>query len=361
MSARHQIRPTSSLKPADWPHLDRMLLERAMADGIDLLDDERGPAAHWSKVTQHKRIYGYGIWLAFCRRHRRLVIPDPRARVTPAALRNFVEELRAHYATLSVWNFVDDLDAMLRAMLPSEDWSLVRRAASRLKGRSHRARLIEVGLPHARDLYLAGLEAMRAVAMRSGNTPILEAIAYRDSLAPAMLAACPLRRRTFTNLILGRHLVECGDGFALHLEPRDLKVPGTLRFPVPRELGPWLRRYLDVYRPRLAPSAEVRHLWVDIRGTPLVRLADRIEQFTAKHFSRRVPMHHFRHAAATSLAMDDPHHAHLVAALLGHRGKRVGEEIYNLASPMEASQKYQEDLLALLARLRAGQTIADEF
>ena len=309
-------------------------------------------------MTRGKRIRGYGQWLAFLQRHGWLTEQvNPRARVTPAALRCYVEELQASYASLSVWNFVDDLDAMLRAMLLDEDWSLVRRVAAKLKGRSHRSRPVEVGLPHPRDLYRSGLRAMQEVEAGPG-LPIAAAIAYRDGLAVALLAACPLRRRTFTNLILGRHLVACGDGFTLHLEPRDLKNSTSLKFPLPLELGPWLRRYLEVYRPRLAPSPEVRLLWVNKRGTPLVKLADRIEQFTAARFTRRVPMHHFRHAAATAMATDDPHHVHLVAALLGHSRAGVSERYYNLASALEAGKAYQQGLLALHARLRADDRAA---
>jgi integrase len=355
MSARHPAQPARSLKLADWPYFDRILLERALACGVDLLDDERGPATHWSEATRRKRVHGYGAWLAFLLRRGWLAEQvNPRARVTPATLRCYVEELQASgYASLSVWNFVDDLDAMLRAMLPDEDWSLLRRAAARLKARSHRTRSIEPGLPQARELYRSGVEAMREVETGSGGVPVAEAIAYRDGLAVALLAACPLRRRTFSNLILGQHLVACGDGFTLHLEPRDLKNSTNLKFPLPMELGPWLRRYLEVHRPRLAPSAEVRHLWADIRGTPLVKLADRVEQFTAQRFTRRVPMQHFRHAAATGMAMDDPHHVHLVAALLGHSRTGVGERYYNLATALEAGRAYQQGLLALHAKLRA--------
>ena len=143
-------------------------------------------------------------WLAFLRRHGWLEKQvNPRARVTLATFRRYVEELQGDYASLSVWNFVDDLDAML----PDEDWSLIRRVAGRLKGRSQRARPIEVGLPHAQDLYLSGLEAMREAETDGDLLPFAQAIAYRDGLAVALLAACPLRRRTFTNLILDQHLV----------------------------------------------------------------------------------------------------------------------------------------------------------
>ena len=317
--------------------------------------DDDGSGRAWSEPTRRKRLYGYGAWLAFLQRHGWLERQvNPRARVTEAALRCYVEELQAGYASLSVWNFLDDLDAMLRALLPDEDWSLVRRVAARLKARSDRARPIEIGLPHARELYQSGLAAMREAEAGSEGTPILAAMAYRDGLAVSLLAACPLRRRTFTNLHLDRHLVANGEDFALHLEPRDLKNSTNLRFPLPTEIGPWLRRYLEVYRPRLAPSPEVRHLWVSSRGTPLVKLADRIERFTAERFARRVPMHHFRHAAATSMAMDDPHHVGLIAALLGHGRDAVSERYYNLASSLEVGRSYQDGVLALHARLRAG-------
>src|SRR3954447_12217333 len=88
--------------------------------------------------------------------------------------------------------------------------------------------------------------------------------------------------------------------------------------------------------------AGIQHLWVSSRGTRLVKLADRIERFTAERFARRVPMHHFRHAAATSMALDDPHHVGLVAALLGHGRDAVGERYYNLASSVEAGRSYQD-------------------
>ena len=64
-------------------------------------------------------------------------------------------------------------------------------------------------------------------------------------------------------------------------------------------------------------------------------------------------MQHFRHAAATSMAIDDPHHVLLVTALLGHGRIGVSERYYNLATSLEAGRAYQQGLQALLARLRA--------
>ena len=49
-----------------------------------------------------------------------------------------------------------------------------------------------------------------------------------------------------------------------------------------------------------------------------------------------------------------PHHVGLVAALLGHGRDAVGERYYNLANSLEAGRSYQDGVLALRARLRAG-------
>ena len=56
-----------------------------------------------------------------------------------------------------------------------------------------------------------------------------------------------------------------------------------------------------------------------------------------------------------STALDDPHHAGLIAALLGNDGTAVSERHYNLATAMEAGRAYQQGLLALQARLRADE------
>jgi hypothetical protein len=50
--------------------------------------------------------------------------------------------------------------------------------------------------------------------------------------------------------------------------------------------------------------------------------------------------------------VDDPHHAGLIAALLGHGGIDVSEQHYNLATTMEAGKAYQQSLQGLHTGLR---------
>jgi site-specific recombinase XerD len=104
----------------------------------------------------------------------------------------------------------------------------------------------------------------------------------------------------------------------------------------------------------LGPAADAeRHLWLTAAGRPLsgAKLAERVGRLTARRLGRPVAMHHFRHAAATGMALHDPHHVRLVAALLGHRSLAASERYYNLATSLEAAGSYQRQLRALHQRL----------
>ena len=46
-------------------------------------------------------------------------------------------------------------------------------------------------------------------------------------------------------------------------------------------------------------------------------------------------------AAATSVAIEDPGHVGIVAAILGHSTARTGETYYNQASSLEATRRHQ--------------------
>lgn len=90
-------------------------------------------------------------------------------------------------------------------------------------------------------------------------------------------------------------------------------------------------------------------LWLNVDGSPITAegLAERIAQLTAHHLGRPISMHLFRHAAATSAAVEDPHHVGLIAALLGHARLATGERYYNMAGSIEAARRYQHRLQAL--------------
>ena len=57
----------------------------------------------------------------------------------------------------------------------------------------------------------------------------------------------------------------------------------------------------------------------------------------------------FRDAAATSVAIEDPVHVGIVAAILGHSTFGTAEQYYNQATSLEAARKYQATVRAYRA------------
>lgn len=261
----------------------------------------------------------------------------------------YIDTLRRDYADYTVGISAEALCTVLGALEPQRDLTWLRRIARRLNDNGLRAEPLQPRLVPARELWQAGLAAMDKAEARKSGSRRYRAAAYRDGLAVAMLIACPLRRRSFTNLRLDEHLADVGDRFLLHLGPADLKNPTTLDFPLPEVLTSRLRRYLDQHRPLLLAGGDSQHLWINTSGEPIreLGLADRIGVLTSRQLGRPVPMHHFRHSAATGMALDDPHHVQLIAALLGHSNLRTGERYYNMASTHDAGHRHQETLRQL--------------
>ena len=73
-----------------------------------------------------------------------------------------------------------------------------------------------------------------------------------------------------------------------------------------------------------------------------------ITKRTASWFGSPVNPHSFRHAAATSIAVEDPEHVGIIVRILGHSSLRTAELHYNMATSIEAARRYQKHI----ARLR---------
>jgi integrase/recombinase XerD len=55
----------------------------------------------------------------------------------------------------------------------------------------------------------------------------------------------------------------------------------------------------------------------------------RVHKLAKRWFGSSISPNLFRHAAATSMAIVDPHQVRLIAGLLGHRTLRTAERYYN--------------------------------
>ena len=73
-------------------------------------------------------------------------------------------------------------------------------------------------------------------------------------------------------------------------------------------------------------------------------LAQRITEHTGRAFGKPVNPHLFRDCAATSIAIRDPEHVRIAAAILGHSRFETTERHYNLARSVDAAANYHHHL-----------------
>jgi integrase len=71
-----------------------------------------------------------------------------------------------------------------------------------------------------------------------------------------------------------------------------------------------------------------------------------IRKRTQTKFGKPLTPQLFRHAAATSIAIEDPEHVRMSVSILGHSSLATAERYYNLASSVDAIRRYQQVLLA---------------
>ena len=145
----------------------------------------------------------------------------------------------------------------------------------------------------------------------------------------------------------------------LHFAAPEMKTPEAVKVSFPRLLEPALDRYVAAYRPILSgrgasgagqgaqgPRAGNR-LWISSRaGAPLSPhgMYDRIVTLTRTRLGRRINPHLFRDCTATSIAIEDPEHVRITAAVLTHSGLKTSEQHYNHAEALQAIRRYQEHI-----------------
>lgn len=336
--------PRLILKREDWPHRDRAAWDALFTEGG--LFEDCGPCFHWSTGSRGKRNQGYGHWLAFLAQCGSL---DPEAepadRITPEAVRAFVEATQARVAPVSASNLVSDLYVLARAFDPKRDWSWLKRVSDRLRHQAGRWQLkprAGVSAKEVLDWALAEIQA--ADALQTDNATMIRSVRFRDALMIALLIARPLRLRAFIGMELDTHLVASGARYLLRFRPEDMKDRKAREFALPEFLATPMRRYLDHHRLALLSGNETTALWVSRRRGPLSRggFTQHLRHVTGRAFGEALHPHAFRHIAATSIAEEDPAHVNIIASLLGHATLAMSEKHYNRATGAKAAARYQD-------------------
>ena len=340
------------IKLEDWPQADKRAWEDAVREA-DLLDNP-GPIHHWCKETKDLCTEHYGCWLAFLADRGLLdVDTSPAARVTPERVRAYVRTQRNGLAPATLIMRLDGLLRFLLATSPENDWSWLRRAISVCRHDLRRSWKKICRIRPTEELYALGLRLMDGAPLLNAKGPRMVAARFRDGLIIALLAARPIRRKNLAAIRIGRHLVRRGEVWWLQFEARETKQRRPLEFPLPNDLVSYLATYLRGHRPRLLDGRRSDHLWISLRRGPMDASAIHccVRARTREAFGTPINLHLFRDCAATSLAIEDPVHVRMAAAILGHSSLATTERHYNQARSLEAGRLHAANIRALRQEL----------
>ena len=323
-----------------------------------------GAGADWAPLSRRKISKGYARWLGWLETHQ-LLDPEatPATRITPERMQDYVADLRLVNAPYTVLARVQELYHAIRVMAPERDWAWLRRIEARVRHGAVSVRDKRRRVVPSETLLSYGIELMTNADDPTNGSLLKRACRYRDGLTIALLAARPLRRRNFARIEIGRHLVREDGDYWLRFEGGETKTGEPIETPIPAGLVPHLERYLSEYRPFLLRRAEKRGypspqperaLWISVHGTAMTEIGIyfSISQLTKKHFGHVVSPHLFRDSAATSIAVEDPEHVHIVRGVLGHTTMQSSERHYIHARTLAASRRYQQRILELRRRSR---------
>jgi integrase/recombinase XerD len=347
---------------AEWPEADRRLWEAALSPG-DLLE-EGGSRAKYTESTNSGIVNSYGRWLQWADRRGLLDQTNlPADRITPDRVRAYLADLERRNATQTVINRIVHLSVAAHVMDPNRDWSWIGRLARPIKARHRPARSKRPRLVTTAELFDLGLSLMGAAERM--NAECRRATVFRDGLIIALLAARPLRMRNLVGLALDRTLVLRSTQWWIQIPAAETKTREPIELPWPEPLISSLEVYLTRHRPMLAQRhgrwtrAIDQALWLSIDGSPMTKrgIYDRITRCTLKGLGKVINPHLFRDCAATTIALEDPHHIRIASPLLGHCTFSTTEKYYNQARGLEASRIMQNYLLSLRRSEKRRQSV----
>ncbi len=341
------------LRPEQWPLADREAWAAAFKPG-NLLDPP-GPGAHLSPARIRNLELGYGRWLTWCEDEGYLQPGStPAERLTKDRLKAYVAHLEELNSSKTVMIRIQQLGAAIRLMAPGFDPPWLRNLEAYLERTAKPCRNKRLRVVPAKDLFDLGLSLMAQAQSEEPLESHTHEILYRDGLMIALLAARPLRLKNLTGIRIGMHLVRDDQVYWLVFQGAETKTGEPIEAHIPMALTLLLDHYLAEIRPRLFqnkshPAEDHDHLWVGRGGTRLTdqSIRKRIEMRTEQAFGRPINPHLFRDCVATSIAIEDPAHVQIAAAILGHNTLATTEKYYNQATSLEASRALQKTVLEL--------------
>jgi integrase len=323
-----------------WPEADRNAWNAACQPDARL--QRGGLAGHLKPVTRQVHERHYGNFLGCLDRNGLLRREAPAAaNVTPESVDVYLAEAKARMSSTTVYVSICCVGRAARYMVPGLelDWlaELAKDLALLAQPRSKFDRLV---LPER--LIEAGLTLIQEAEHSQTMTKLAQATQVRNGLMVALLAFCPIRRKNFAALEIGRSFVEIHGTWWIVLSASETKENRPDERPINELLTPVIDRYLGQYRSVLArtdnpPPA----LWLSSNdGAPISdkQVAGVIRRTTLATVGIEVSPHMFRTSGASAAATHGGENPYLASALLHHTHPSVTNAHYNRATSLSAAE-----------------------
>jgi integrase len=265
-------------------------------------------------------------------------------RVTPTRIEEFCRALAETNSARGGAAVLHKLRQVLLHLAPCADWDWLHAIAKRIQiASAPRSKMAHLRMSD--ELYQLGFDLMDradAAVAQGPQIRLKDALAYRDGLMIALLAADPIRRSNFAGLTVDHSIVKTGSAWTIVLNAGEMKGGRDLEYPVPPRVGERLDRYLACYRPVIYGSHTHTGLWASAKGCPMKggAIYDAVCRRTKAAFGQRVYLHLFRDAAATFWSMESPEAILGTRDLLGHRNLDTTDEYYRHAQTIPAALRY---------------------
>jgi integrase len=327
-----------------WPEADRNAWNAACQPATRL--KRGGRAGHLKPVTRDDHARHYGCFLGFLDQFDVLRPDGPAvANVTPDNVDAYLTELKARVGSVTVYGSICKLRRTAQYIAPGRNFTWLAEIGKDLallrRPRSKFGRMVMTEV-----LVEAGLTLIHEAEITPNRSELARACQFRNGLMVALLAFCPIRRKNYAELEIGRSFVNINGTWWIVLSASETKEKRADERRVNELLTPAIDCYLGQHRPVLArsdtaPSA----LWLSANnGAPITakQVTNVIGMTTLSTVGVKVSPHMFRTSAASTAATRGGDNPHLASALLHHTNPSVTNAHYNRATSLTAAESLRQ-------------------
>jgi Phage integrase family len=344
MINRHSGKPKKerqTLYVQEWPTADRLAWQDACRPSQRL--KKGGVGSHLSPVSLDDFAGRYGRFLGFLKRTGRLDLNAPAAGlVTPANVDAYIADFIGKVSSVTAWNCIYKLRRAAQLLSPGTDFTwlieiegdleLLQEPKSKFDRIVTAEQLVEAGL----TLIIEAKELTRADFKRARS--------IRNGLMLVILALCPMRRKNYATLEIGKTFKQIRGRWWITLPGSSTKMKKPEERPIAEWLNPYIGLYINEARLVLldASKPETSVLWISSKTRrPMTerKVGSLITQITRETIGVEISPHFFRTVVATTAAEACSDMPNLASALLVN-SRPITEEHYIRPSSLRAGTEW---------------------